>query len=347
MNKDTKYIKRCFDLAQLGRQLVQPNPMVGSVLVHDDIIIGEGYHERFGGPHAEVNCINNVSKENSSLIKVSTLYVGLEPCAHYGKTPPCVKLILENNIKKVVYSCDDNYELVNGNGFKILTENGVSIEKHILLEEGLYINRRFFLYNSYHRPFIILKWAQTKQGFFAPSDGSRLQISNVHSRQLVHRWRTEESAILVGYKTALNDNPQLNSRFWNGNSPLRIVFDRLNQLPKDLHLFTDNQPTWILNENIELTNGNVHFKKVIFDESILKQINDLLFENKIQSLIVEGGAQLIQSYIDQQMWDEARIFTTGKNISNGIKAPELSNFSTYKQFEIDNDLLQIHHSIHD
>jgi len=329
----------------MGSQLVQPNPKVGAVLVYNDTIIGEGYHQYYGGPHAEVNCIHSVIEENKPFIKDSTLYISLEPCTHFGKTPPCVNLILENKIKKVVYSCDDNYEQVNGIGFKILTENGVIVERHILNDEGVFLNRRFFHFNSFQRPYIILKWAQTKQGFFAPSDGGRQQISNVHSRQLVHRWRTEEGAILVGYKTALQDNPQLNNRFWEGPSPLRIVFDRLNQLPKHLHIFTDGHPTWILNEMNERTDGKVHFKKLVFDDSILNQINDLLFANKIQSLIVEGGAQLLQSYIDENMWDEARIFTTGEDIKDGILAPHLTYFKTSKQFEIDNDLLHLYYPV--
>lgn len=339
--KDEIYIERCLQLAQKGKGFVAPNPLVGAVLVYDGKIIGEGWHERYGENHAEVNCINAIKNEDKHLIPESMMYINLEPCAHQGKTPSCAKKLVNEKIKRVIVCNDDPFEKVSGRGFAILKENNIDYKSGILSKKGLWVNRRFFCFHQHKRPYIILKWAQTQQGFFAPQDGSRLQISNKHSKQLVHKWRTEEAAILVGTNTAMNDDPQLTARLWRGKQPLRIVIDRTLKLVNTLNVFNNETETWIINEVKENNEGNVKYVKLDFDENILEQILQRLHDANILSLIVEGGATLLNSFIKKELWDEARIFITPNLLNDGIIAPQIKNANHVMSATIETDELNV------
>ena len=333
------FMQRCFELAQKGGGLVAPNPMVGAVLVNEGRIIGEGWHQEFGEAHAEVNCFESVKEEDKELLPTSTLYVSLEPCAHYGKTPPCTLRILQEKIKEVIICNKDPFDAVNGKGIELLQQEGIIIQSGLLKEEGLWLNRRFFCFHQHKRPYIILKWAQTQQGYFAPLDRSRFQMSNHHSQQLVHHWRTQEAAILVGFKTALHDDPQLNARLWQGKQPLRIVFDRTLQLPSTLKMFSDQAPVWVLNELRDDVQESISYVKIDFSENVLQQLFKLLYKANILSLIVEGGAGLLQSFIDEGLWDEARFFETANLLNEGLQAPLLHHAQHYFTNEIFSDKL--------
>jgi diaminohydroxyphosphoribosylaminopyrimidine deaminase/5-amino-6-(5-phosphoribosylamino)uracil reductase len=337
-------MQRCLDLARLGSGYVSPNPMVGSVIVCDQKIIGEGYHISYGGPHAEVNAINQVfeSHENArDLLKRSTIYVNLEPCSHFGKTPPCADLIISNGIPRVVIGCRDPFDQINGKGIERLKNAGIDVIEGIMAEECIDINKRFITRIQNQRPYIILKWAQTNNGFFAPSDGSQKWISSQHSKQLVHRWRTEEDAVLVGKNTALTDNPQLNSREWSGRNPIRIVIDRRLELPKDLHVFDQSQDTIIFNEQkTDLVDRIKYLELEDFDNLLPQLIAYQLYLMDIQSLIVEGGAQTLNLFINAGLWDEARVFTATDNWNSGILAPKITG-KLGEEVNIGTDLLNI------
>lgn len=333
------YMQRCLQLASLGAGNVAPNPMVGAVLVHDNVIIGEGYHQQYGQPHAEVNCINNVSEQNRHLISKSTLYVSLEPCVHFGKTPPCADLIIAKKIPTVVIGCKDNYEEVNGKGIEKLLAAGVEVITGVSENEAKELNKRFFTFFKNKRPYIILKWAQTKDGFIADADSSRLLISNEFTNRLVHKWRSEEVAIMVGTYTAMHDNPSLTVRLVEGKNPVRIVIDNDLKLPPSLHLFDGAVPTIVFNKVKQETNGAVQFYKIEESENDIKQMLSVLFQLKIQSVLIEGGATLHQSFINTGCWDEARIITnTEMKIDAGIKAPVLQNefFISEENIQADN-----------
>ncbi|HRO42635.1 MAG TPA: bifunctional diaminohydroxyphosphoribosylaminopyrimidine deaminase/5-amino-6-(5-phosphoribosylamino)uracil reductase RibD [Flavipsychrobacter sp.] len=336
------YIHRCLELAAKAKGLVAPNPMVGAVLVYNNTIIGEGFHERFGEEHAEVNCLKSVKENDRHLIPQSTMYVSLEPCAHYGKTPPCALRLVQENIKQVIVCNDDPFDNVNGKGFDILRANDIVIQNGILAKEGLWLNRRFFCFHQQKRPYIILKWAQTQQGFFAPLNRSRFQMSNMHSQQLVHKWRTEEAAIFVGTKTALNDDPQLTARLWKGTNPLRIVIDRRLELPESLQLFNKDATTWIINERKEESRDNKRYIQLDFGESVIKQLLQKLHEENILSLIVEGGATLLRSFIDGNLWDEVRVFETENILHEGIAAPLFSNANQAFSSQLGTDKLHVY-----
>ena len=324
---------RCLQLAALGRGSVAPNPMVGAVLVHEGKIIGEGYHKQYGGPHAEVECIASVKKEDHPLIHRSTLYVSLEPCAHFGKTPPCTDLIIANKIPAVVIGCRDPFHQVAGKGIFKLKEAGVEVTVGILEDESLRLNRRFFTYHTLHRPYVILKWAQTGDGRIAGEGGSRLRISNEATNRLVHQWRSEEMAILVGTNTALNDDPELTTRLWPGKNPVRLVVDMDLRLPQDLKLFLSGPPTIVFNLRehrfpegglANLENDKVYYYQVTADVSLVQQVLHGLYHTGVQSVIVEGGAHLLQSFIEEDAWDEARIITNEEmHIGSGLPAPQL------------------------
>lgn len=335
------YMRRCFELAQKGQGSVAPNPMVGAVLVHEGRIIGEGWHKQYGTAHAEVNCINAVKPEDEHLLSQSTMYVNLEPCAHQGKTPPCAILLKDKKIKEVVVCNDDPFEAVNGRGLQILKDAGIKTTLHLLQADGLWLNRRFFCFHTHKRPYIILKWAQTTQGFFAPANGSRLQMSNKHSQQLVHIWRTEEAAILVGTNTAIADNPQLTARLWQGKQPTRVLIDRQLKTPLSHHLFDEAAPTYVMNEIVAKEEGNLKFIKLNFSINILPQLMDVLHKTNVQSLIVEGGAKLLQSFIDADLWDEARIFFTPVILQEGMKAPVLHNGALIKSIKLKTDCAKV------
>jgi diaminohydroxyphosphoribosylaminopyrimidine deaminase/5-amino-6-(5-phosphoribosylamino)uracil reductase len=319
-------MSRCLQLAQLGAGNVAPNPMVGAVLVYNDLIIGEGFHQKYGEAHAEVNCIYSVGDESKPLIEKSTLYVSLEPCSHFGKTPPCSDLIIQQKIKKVVIGCRDIYEEVNGKGIERLRNAGIEVVTGILEKESKDLNKRFFTFHQKKRPYIILKWAQSVNAKIG-SESERVLISNQYSNRLVHKWRSEEAAILVGKNTALKDDPALTTRLWKGNNPVRIVIDPKLELPSSLRIFNEEARTFVFNllknssaENIE----HIRLNKKKFLEEMLSS----LYEKDIQSVIVEGGAKMLQSFIDHNLWDEARVITNLEMIiGEGIQAPEVKNFN--------------------
>jgi diaminohydroxyphosphoribosylaminopyrimidine deaminase/5-amino-6-(5-phosphoribosylamino)uracil reductase len=317
---------RCLQLAKLGAGQVAPNPMVGAMLVYQDCIIGEGYHEHYGQAHAEVNCINSVSEANLLLIEKSTLYVSLEPCAHYGKTPPCADLIIQKKIAQVVIGCRDSYEEVNGRGIEKLLKAGVVVIAGILEKEALDLNKRFFTFHTKKRPYIILKWAQSQDDKIAKEDFSAVKISHDITNRLVHKWRSEEAAILVATNTALYDNPSLTNRLWQGNNPTRLVIDRQLKLPGSLHLFDRSVKTIIFNQQKDEERNGLLFYKLSDEEKLLPGLLNALYQLKIQSVLVEGGAKLLQSFIDADCWDEARVITNEEMmIGHGIQSPQLKN----------------------
>ncbi|MBS1586207.1 MAG: bifunctional diaminohydroxyphosphoribosylaminopyrimidine deaminase/5-amino-6-(5-phosphoribosylamino)uracil reductase RibD [Bacteroidetes bacterium] len=340
--QDVAYIKRCIELAELSKGYTAPNPMVGAVLVHEGRVIGEGRHERYGEAHAEVNCLASVKDEDRELVSKSTMYVNLEPCAHYGKTPPCAVRLAEEKVKRVVIANQDPFEKVGGRGIDILKSAGAEVVTGVLEKEGAWLNRRFFCFHTKQRPYIILKWAQTARGFFAPADRSSYKITNRQSQQLLHKWRTGEAAIMVGYQTALSDNPQLTARLWEGKQPLRIVLDRKLQLPVGHHLFDGTAETWVVNEQKDGEGINSKLLQLSFDNRLLPQLMNELYEADKLSLIVEGGAQLLGSFIDQGLWDEARVFTGHDNLEEGVRAPALQNERVAFETNIGGDQLRVY-----
>jgi len=323
---EEKYMMRCIELAKKGLGTTYPNPLVGSVIVYNNKIIGEGWHLKAGMPHAEVNAIQSVS--NQSLLKDSTIYVSLEPCSHFGKTPPCADLIIEKGIKNIVIGSLDPNPKVAGKGVIKLKEAGCNVVENVLKKECDELNKRFFTYHIKKRPFITLKWAQTQDGFIAPKNkeiNKPVWITNKQSRQLVHKWRAEEQAILVGTKTVLDDNPSLTTRDWQGNSPIRIILDRNLKIPAESLVLDGNVQTIIITEKKSVNRENLIFETINFSNEISNQICDLLYRYKIQSVIVEGGAKTIQTFIDTNLWDEARAFTGKSIFKEGTKAPVLKN----------------------
>ncbi|HBI00131.1 MAG TPA: bifunctional diaminohydroxyphosphoribosylaminopyrimidine deaminase/5-amino-6-(5-phosphoribosylamino)uracil reductase RibD [Flavobacterium sp.] len=337
-----KYMQRCLELAKNGLGTTYPNPMVGSVIVFENKIIGEGWHQKAGEPHAEVNAINSV--KDKSLLSKSTIYVSLEPCSHFGKTPPCSDLIIHHKIPNVVVGTVDPNEKVAGKGIEKLRNSGASVIVGILEKQCLELNRRFFTFHNQKRPFIILKWAESADGFLSPqtkNEQKPVWITNSYSRQLVHKWRTEEQAILVGTNTVLADNPQLNSRDWQGNNPIRIVLDRSGKIPNDYEVKNGKQSTIFITEKENFVSvENCNFETIIFDNQLAEKISSLLFQKGIQSVIIEGGLQTLQTFIDANLWDEARIFKGSLLFQQGTKAPILVG-ETVKRTTILNDELLI------
>lgn len=325
---------RAIQLAQLGAGSVAPNPMVGAVLVYEDKIIGEGFHQKFGEAHAEVNCIDSVSRENKELIPASAIYVTLEPCSHHGKTPPCTDLILAQKIPRVIVGCRDPFIEVNGRGIQKLLDGGVEVVEHVLENECYEMNRRFFIFHKYKRPYIILKWAQSADGKIAGPNGEKVAISNGYTNRVVHKWRSEESAIIVGANTVISDNPSLTTRLWIGNNPVRLVLDPSLKLPQAGHIFDRTVKTIIFNKTLDSDSENLAYIKVEAD-NIIPSVLDCLFRKNIQSLIVEGGGILLQSFIDAGLWDESRVITNDQLIiGKGINSPVLStaHFIKYEQY---------------
>ncbi|WP_232825634.1 bifunctional diaminohydroxyphosphoribosylaminopyrimidine deaminase/5-amino-6-(5-phosphoribosylamino)uracil reductase RibD [Algoriphagus litoralis] len=341
IERDSRYMIRALELAENGRGKVSPNPMVGCVIVHEDKIIGEGYHQIYGGPHAEVNAVHSV--ENQELLRDSTVYVTLEPCAHWGKTPPCANLLVEKQVKKVVIAAFDSNPLVGGKGIEILRNAGIEVETGLLEKEARGQNRRFFTQIEKQRPYIILKWAQTFDGYVAREDFSSKWISGTQSRQLVHKWRAEEDAILVGKNTALHDNPSLNVRDWVGKNPVRMVLDSRLELPESLNLFNRSAPTIRFNLTKSESSENLDLVQLASGFSI-SDILDELQNRKIQSLIVEGGSRVLANFIESGLWDEARVFTGKVKFHTGIPAPEL-NQNPDETLHIGEDLLTIYHHV--
>lgn len=342
MDSSKIYMKRCLELAGKGLGSVAPNPMVGCVVVLDGKIIGEGYHQQYGQAHAEVNAINSV--ENKDSLKKATLYVNLEPCSHFGKTPPCADLIIENKIPYVVIGSVDSNPKVSGQGIEKLTKAGVDVKVGVLEEECHKLNKRFFTFYEKKRPYIILKWAQTADGFIDAvrdenNTGKALQISNPDSRKLLHKWRSEEQAIMIGTNTALLDNPQLTVREWQGKNPLRITIDKWLRIPKPFHLFDKSTPTLVFTAANAISETNLEFVKIDFEVSLLPQLLNELFKRNIQSVLVEGGEQLLNSFIFPDIWDEARVFISDKEIGNGVSAPILDINPAFKENVGGNTLL--------
>ena len=335
-------MNRCLYLAKKGLGKTYPNPMVGCVIVYDDQIIGEGWHHKAGEAHAEVNALASVSDKEK--LKYSTLYVSLEPCSHFGKTPPCSDLIIKHQIPKVVIATTDNFDLVNGKGIQKLKNAGCQVELNFCKRAAQDINCRFFTFNKEKRPYIILKWAQTADRFIAPKKqqpGRRIKISDEFSHQLTHKWRTEEQAILIGKNTALQDEPSLTARKWKGNSPIKLIIDRKLQIPTDSPLFCDDIDAYIFTEkNNQQKNHPANLYTVNFKKAIIPQILKICYSLKIQSILVEGGAQTLQCFIDNLIWDEARIFTSHHKLTEGIKAPEIKG-SIIKSKPLNNDNLVI------
>jgi diaminohydroxyphosphoribosylaminopyrimidine deaminase/5-amino-6-(5-phosphoribosylamino)uracil reductase len=320
-------MSRCIQLARLGVGNVAPNPMVGAVLVYEDKIIGEGYHQKFGEAHAEVNCINSVTHQDKNRIEKSTIYVSLEPCAHYGKTPPCSDLIIQKKIRKVVVGCQDIYKEVAGKGIEKLRNAGVEVVSGILENECKELNKRFFTFHQKQRPYIILKWAQSANGKIGSKDSERILISNDYSNRLVHKWRSEEAAILVGTNTVLKDDPSLTTRLWKGNNPIRIVIDKELKIAPSSKTFDEEAETLVFNLSKNSATKNTRFIK-LDKENFIKELLDSLYKNEIQSVLIEGGAKTLQSFIDSGLWDEARIITNETMVvEEGINAPQMKNFT--------------------
>ena len=336
----THYMMRCIEQAKKGAGFVAPNPMVGAALVHDDRIIGEGYHQQYGQAHAEVNCIQSVKEEDKHLIQKSTLYVSLEPCAHTGKTPPCTDLIIEHNIPKVVIGCTDIFAAVNGKGIEKLKNAGIEIIEGILEKEAMDLNKRFFTFHQQKQPYIILKWAQSRNHKIAHADYSRVQITNDYTNRLVHRWRSDEAGIIVGTNTALQDNPSLNVRHWTGKDPIRLVVDMNLRLPNNLKIFNREQETVIFNATKQERKENILFYKIEKTESFVKEILKACYEMNIQSILIEGGNKLAESFINAGAWNEARVIeNTSMIINNGLRAPVLTNHHLMGNETISTDLI--------
>jgi diaminohydroxyphosphoribosylaminopyrimidine deaminase / 5-amino-6-(5-phosphoribosylamino)uracil reductase len=312
---------QCLLLATQGQGYVSPNPLVGAMLMHDGNMIGAGYHQQYGTAHAEVNCIESVQPNHKELIADSTLYVNLEPCNHYGQTPPCTELIIASGIKKVVIGSRDPHAIVNGRGVQVLKDAGVEVIENVLHAQCLAVNRRFFTYQQLQRPYIILKWAQTADGFVANADGSTLPISQDAANKMNHTWRSQEDAILVGFNTVLQDDPQLNVRHIDGRNPVRIIWDAKNELPLSKNIFDGAQPTLIINDTIEKIENNIAWKKLISIEEIIKY----LYTAKTLSIIIEGGPKTIKKFVDADLWDEARIIKSKNEIGQGYAANVLEN----------------------
>ncbi len=320
---------RCLELAKKGKGYVAPNPMVGAVIVYQGKIIGEGYHRRYGEPHAEVNAVTSV--KDHSLLKESVMYVNLEPCSHFGKTPPCAQMIIEKKIPVVCIGNSDPYPKVSGRGVKMLEEAGVKVFLGILKEDCEKLNKRFLTFYREKRPFITLKWAQSSDGFIdrsrEPGDNQQaFQFSEGLTRMLVHKSRSEEAAIMVGTRTALLDNPSLTVRYWSGKNPLRIVLDRNLVIPEENHLLDGKVSTLVFTSKIKESRPNLEFCPIDFDQNIIIQILDILYEKKIQSLFVEGGAMLLNAFIQSDLWDEVHVETLPVRLESGVEAPFLGKF---------------------
>ncbi|MBU0697569.1 MAG: bifunctional diaminohydroxyphosphoribosylaminopyrimidine deaminase/5-amino-6-(5-phosphoribosylamino)uracil reductase RibD [Bacteroidetes bacterium] len=335
-------LKRAIELAKLGLGSVSPNPMVGAIVVENDEIIGEGYHQKYGKAHAEVNAIHQVLDtyvDAAERLKRSIIYVTLEPCSHFGKTPPCADLIIKYQIPKVVIGCLDPFESVNGKGVAQLKAARIEVISGILENECEQLNKRFFTRVKKQRPYVILKWAQTSDGYLAPDDGEQKWISGDAAKRLVHLWRTQEDCVLVGKNTALIDNPKLNVRLADGRNPKRAVIDRDLVLPNHLHLFNQESETFIFNALKTDREGKTLYVAIEdFDHFLPQYILFQLYLQDIQSLIIEGGAQTLKTFIDANLWDEARIFTSTESWGSGIKAPEIKG-RLQEKIKVGNDQL--------
>lgn len=346
-----KYIQRCLQLAKKGIGTTRPNPSVGAMIVYNDKVIGEGFTSPYGGPHAEVNAINSV--QNQDLLKEATIYVTLEPCSHHGKTPPCADLIIEKEIPNIVIGCLDTNNLVAGKGIERLKKAGRNVTVGVCEEDCKEHHKRFFTVQNKKRPYIILKWAETKDGFIAPltkDEQKPVWISNSYSQQLVHKWRSEEHAILLGTNTVIADNPSLTVRSWKGNNPVRVVIDKNLRIPSEVTVFDENVQTIIITEAEKeisvISNDSEKSQKLIYEQidfysQVAKQICEVLHKHQIQSVIIEGGAQTLQTFIDANLWDEAKVFIGNVSFGEGVKRP-IFDAKLSSEERIDNDILRIY-----
>lgn len=347
---DPKYMYRCLQLAQKGAWHTAPNPMVGAVLVHNNMIIGEGYHQQFGGPHAEVNCINNAIENGfRAQLSAATLYVSLEPCAHTGKTPPCTDLVIAHNIPRVVIGSTDPYKEVSGRGIRQLQEAGIQVYTGLIEDACNEVNKRFFHFHIHQRPYVLLKWAQTADGIMGNEEAERLFISGDASNRLVHKWRCEEAAILVGTRTVLKDNPRLTARYWSGPQPVRLVVDRKNVLPAHASIFSSEATTIVISSvkhtmpqsaHVSQLEKKTYWYQTAPETEITKSIIALCMDFQIQSVLVEGGAAMLGTFINQRLWDEARIITNSTLFAGkGIAAPLLTDAALVDQQILGNDII--------
>ena len=324
MQVEEKFMARCIELARHGSGHTAPNPMVGAVIVHDGVIIGEGFHRCCGQAHAEVNAIASVKDE--SLLRESTIYVSLEPCSHYGKTPPCAELIIRKRIPHVVIGCLDPFPEVSGRGVRMLREAGIEVVTGVLEEEARRLNKAFMTFQTRKRPYVTLKWAESADGYIdkiRPNDTEPpVVFSTPETLARVHKMRAESAAILVGKHTALLDNPSLTVRHWTGKSPVRLVIDRDGTLPAKLHILDGSVPTWVFTERQKASEGKVEYIHLDFKSSVVFQILRTLYERNINSLMVEGGAIVLQQFIDAGLWDEAFVEKSPVDIGEGVKAPK-------------------------
>ena len=347
MSGPEEYMQRCLELAANGLGNVAPNPMVGCVVVYEEKIIGEGFHQKFGEAHAEVNAINSaIQTHGAEVLSKSQLYVSLEPCTHQGKTPPCADLIIEKKIPEVYIGCQDPFSEVNGKGITKLQQAGVKVQSGVLEDECKALNKRFFTFHEKQRPYIILKWAQSIDQYIAAKDTSEDNrwISNEYSRKLTHKWRTEEQAILVGSNTVTADNPRLSSRDWLGKHPLRVVIDPLDSLEPTSAVFDNSVPTLVFNESKKMLKENTEWIAIDFSKNQLSFILEKLRARNIQSVIIEGGAFTLKQFIMQNLWDEARIFIADKFLNDGVKAPLIDFTKKISEEKILDDNLYILHN---
>lgn len=338
---------RCLQLAKRAKGYVSPNPMVGAVIVCDGKIIGEGFHQQYGKAHAEVNAINSV--KNKELLKNATLYVSLEPCSHYGKTPPCAQLIIDNEIPRVVVAMLDPYPKVAGRGIRMLEETGVNVTLGVLEDEARELNKDFICSQLKKRPYVYLKWAQTKDGFIDKERGKKdpkipTPISNDFTMMMVHKLRSEVAAIMIGTNTAIVDNPSLTTRLWAGHSPVRIVIDRLLKIPANYTILNNEVDTIVFTEQPSRAEGKTRWIQILFDEKLLINILAELNKLNVNSLLVEGGASLLQSFINQGLWDEAFVEIADREFSKGVAAPNIGKDPTAEQFAEGSKLLHFRHS---
>ena len=339
MDIDKKYMFRALQLAQQGGGHASPNPMVGAVVVHEGIIIGEGFHRCCGKAHAEVNAIASV--QDQMVLPESTIYVTLEPCSHYGKTPPCANLLIERGIKRVVVGTLDPFEKVSGRGVAMLREAGIEVEVGVLESECRELNKRFFTAHTTGMPWVLLKWAQSSDGFIADNKG-RVLFSTPMTQALMHRERSMVDAIVVGARTVKIDNPSLTTRYWSGNSPLRVVLDRNLSIPSDCNVLNDGGKTLIYNEKKEEIKGAVEWAKLDTTEPET-WLRDL-YRRGVTSVMVEGGANVLQQLIDSGIWNEIRIETAPVTLGGGIKAPQVDMSGATRQVIDRNTIFIMHNS---
>lgn len=338
---DEIFMQRAMDLAILGKGQVSPNPLVGCVIVSDGKIIGEGWHKKYGEAHAEVNAVAEV--KNKELLKESTVYVTLEPCSHFGKTPPCADLLIQSQVKRVVISNIDSNPLVSGQGIRKMENAGIEVLFGVLMKHGRTLNHRFFTFMEKKRPYIIVKWAETSDGFIAKENFDSKWISDEYSRKIVHKWRAEEDAVLIGSQTAFHDNPKLNVRDWSGKNPMRIVIDRSLKIPGTHFLLDQSQNTLVYNLVKAQRSLNLEFICLKNDKFIEQLVEDL-YKRKMQSVIIEGGSETIGLFIRSGLWDEARVFISPQSFGKGIPSPKIDSLD-FSQVQLQADSLRTYFNV--